>query len=186
MHGGGSRGGPVTSSTRTTSRHSSLQRQAPRHVPIPNRMQLVRISALYLEQWLLSSTIFHYLSLPGACPHWKERALSRTIPWKERASSRSRKHVFHPDEFLRSRVTGQSTSGSACMRLPFPSPTYAHTHTWTKPAVSIDDFTVAALYFSFTTTSCIHCGVHFKILIVFAHCHFIYEVCQYLVNDYSA
>ena len=41
--------GPVASFTQTTSRHSSLQRQAPRHAPIPNRMQLVRISALYLE-----------------------------------------------------------------------------------------------------------------------------------------
>ena len=38
------------------------------------------------------------------------------------------KHVFHPDEFLRSRVTGQSTSGSARMRLPFPFPSRMHTH----------------------------------------------------------
>ena len=29
----------------------------------------------------------------------KKRASSRTICWKERASSRSRKHAFHPDEF---------------------------------------------------------------------------------------
>ena len=43
--GGGSRGGPVASFTRTISSHSSLQR----HAPIPNRMQLVRISVLYLE-----------------------------------------------------------------------------------------------------------------------------------------
>ena len=40
---GGSRGGPVASFTRTTSNHSSLQRNAPRHAPIPNRMQLVWI-----------------------------------------------------------------------------------------------------------------------------------------------
>ena len=73
----------------------------------------------------LSSTI--YLPLPGAYPRWNERASSRTIRWKERASSQSRKHVFHPDEFLRSRVTGQSTSGSACMRLPFLSCMHAHT-----------------------------------------------------------
>ena len=69
----------------------------------------------------------------------KKRALSRTIRWKERATSRSRKHVFHPDEFLRSRVTGQSTSRSACMRLSFLSPTYVHTHTHTHthtPTVS--------------------------------------------------
>ena len=95
--------------------------------------------------WLLL-TIFHYLSLPvldylpGACPRWKERASSCTIRCKERASSRSRKHMFHPDEFLRSRVTGQSTSRSACMRLPFPSPTYVQyvcTHARTQPTVSI-------------------------------------------------
>ena len=47
--GGGSRGGPVANFTRTTSNRSSLQRHALRHAPIPNRMQLVRISALYLE-----------------------------------------------------------------------------------------------------------------------------------------
>ena len=78
--------------------------------------------SLLVTAW--SSTI--YLSLPGACPRWKERA-----------SSRSRKHMFHPDEFLRSQVTGQR---STCMRLPFPSQMYAHTHTHTQTqlTVSID------------------------------------------------
>ena len=61
----------------------------------------------------LSSTI--YLSLPGACPHWKEGASSRTISWKERASSRSRKHVSprrtftgHRSKYIRERAHAAS------------------------------------------------------------------------------
>ena len=53
--GGGSRGGPVASFTRTTSSHSSLQR----HVPIPNRMQLVRIRALYLTLGAITPRVMH-------------------------------------------------------------------------------------------------------------------------------
>ena len=131
--------------TRTTSSHSSLQHHAPRHAPIPNRMQLVWISALYLEYGYchrlffttchcLSSTI--YLSLPGTYPHWKERTSSRTIRWKERASSRSRKRVSHRriftfmghrSKYIRERVHAASVSV-----------TYVRTHTRTQPTVSID------------------------------------------------
>ena len=147
--GGGSRGGPVTSFTRTTSRHSSLQRQAPctypqSHAVGTDQCAIFRIVATVIDYFSLLVTAYHRLftyHCLGACPRWKERASSRTIRWKERASSRSRKHVFHPDEFLRAQVTGQSTSGSACIRLLFPSPTYvrtyAHTHTRTQPIVSI-------------------------------------------------
>ena len=103
------------------------------------------LSALYLEYWLLSSTYNLYALLVTvchrlfACHRWKERASFRTIRWKEQASSRSRRHVFHPNECLCSRVTGQSASGSARMRLLFSvsSHTYVRTHTWTQPTVSI-------------------------------------------------
>ena len=39
--GGGRRGGPVGSFARTPLSHSSLQRHAPRHAPVPKSMQLV-------------------------------------------------------------------------------------------------------------------------------------------------
>ena len=39
--GGGSRGGPVGSFARMSLSHSSLQRHAPRHAPVPKSMQLV-------------------------------------------------------------------------------------------------------------------------------------------------
>ena len=39
--GGGRRGGPVGSFVRTSLSHSSLQRHAPRHAPVPKSMQLV-------------------------------------------------------------------------------------------------------------------------------------------------
>ena len=81
----------------------------------------------------LSSTTCISLSLPVIAGK-NEHRLVATIRWKEQASSRSRRHVFRPDEFLRSRVTGQSTSGSTPMRLPFPSRTYV----LTQPTVSID------------------------------------------------
>ena len=37
--------------------------------------------------------------------------------------------MFYPDEFLCSRVKGQSTSGSVRMQVPFPSRLHAHTDT---------------------------------------------------------
>ena len=54
---------------------------------------------------------------------------------------------FHPDEVLHSRVTGQSTSGSARMWLPFPfaSPTYVRTHTDTT---NCNNYYFAAVEFS--------------------------------------
>ena len=101
---------------------------------------IFRIVATVMDYFSLLVTACHRVSLPGICPRWKERASSHTIRWKERASSQSRKHVFHPDEFLRSRVTGQSTSGSTRMQLPFPFPshTYVCTHTRTQPTINID------------------------------------------------
>ena len=100
-------------------------------------MPTAGLSVLYLEYWLLSSTIFHYLSLPvidylliTACHRWKERASSRTctIRWKERASSRSRRQVFHPDEFVRSWVTGQIHPGACACGFRFRHEhTYVHT-----------------------------------------------------------
>ena len=99
---------------------------------------LAGLSALYLEYWLQSSPIFniHHLSLPvidyylslPACHRWKERALSRTICWKEQASSRSRRHVFHPDEFFT--FTGHR-SKYIRERAHAVSVTYAHTYTHT-------------------------------------------------------
>ena len=62
VHGGGSRGGPVASFTRTTSRHSSLQRQAPcaypqSHAVGMDQCAIFRIVAIVIDY-------FHYLSLP--------------------------------------------------------------------------------------------------------------------------
>ena len=99
----------------------------------------------------LSSTI--YLSLPCACPRWKEWASSRTIRWKERASSWSRKHVFHPDEFLRSRVVGQSTSACGFRFCHQRTHTHTHTHTQTQPIVSIWWYYMILLFTSVARTT---------------------------------
>ena len=150
MHGGGSRGGPVASFTWTTLRHSSLQRQAPRHAPIPNRISwyrsvhYIRIVATVIDYFLLLATachrIFTYHCLTPVLAGKNEHRLALF-------AGKSEHHLdpvntcFTPTN-LRSRVTGQSTSGSARMWLPFPSRTHTHTHTHThtrtKPTVSID------------------------------------------------
>ena len=129
VHGGGSRGGPVASFTRTTSRHSSLQRQAPcaypqSHAVGTDQCAIFRIVATVIDYFSLLVTACHRL-FTYHCPRWKERASSRTIRWKERASSQSRKHVFHPDEFTfmghRSKFIWERAHAA--------SVTYAHTHT---------------------------------------------------------
>ena len=75
--GGGSRGGPVASFTRTTLNHSSLQRHAPRHGPIPGPQshavgtdqcaifRIVAISTIFSTCHCLSSiiTAWHLSSL---------------------------------------------------------------------------------------------------------------------------
>ena len=61
--GGGSRGGPVGSFAWTSLSHSSLQRHAPRHAPVPKSMQLVHsilsISIKKTDYQRLSSTFIH-------------------------------------------------------------------------------------------------------------------------------
>ena len=66
VHGGGSRGGPVTSFTRTTSRHSSLQRQAPcaypqSHAVGMDQCAIFRIVATVIDYFLLLVTACHRL-----------------------------------------------------------------------------------------------------------------------------
>ena len=144
-----------------------------KYLPTSKRRTMAGLSALYLEYCLLSSTIFHYLSLPVIEYHCLSSLERMNISYYslervsivsyyllerasivlyyslervsivsyyslERASivsyySLERASIIsislHPYEFLRSRVTGQSTSGSACMRLPFPSRTYVRTDT---------------------------------------------------------
>ena len=59
-----------------------------------------------------------------------------TIRWKERASSQSRKHVFHPDEFLRfTGPQGKVHPGARACGFRYIR---THTHTRTQPTVSID------------------------------------------------
>ena len=159
MHGGGSRGGLVASFTRTTSRHSSLQRHTPcaypqSHAVGTDQCAIFRIVATVIDYFSLLVTACHrlffttchclsstiYLSLPGACPRWKERASSRIIRWilKERASSRSRKHVFHPNEFYVHGSQVKVHPGARACGFRFRHQrTYAHTHTRTQPIVSI-------------------------------------------------
>ena len=55
VYGGGIRGGPVAIFAQTTSSHSWLQHHAPRHAPVPNRMQLVRNH--YFYQLIVKQTI---------------------------------------------------------------------------------------------------------------------------------
>ena len=106
--------------------HSWLQDTSLSLVYYKQAQPMAGLSVQYLEYWLRSLTIFHYLSLHVInyllITAWRLSSLERlvaTIRWKEQASSRSRRHVFHPNKFLCSRVTGQSTSGSAHMWLPF-------------------------------------------------------------------
>ena len=64
MHGGGSRGGPVASFTRTTSRHSSLQRQAlvMRLSPVgTDQCAIFRIVATVIDYFSLLVTACHRL-----------------------------------------------------------------------------------------------------------------------------
>ena len=66
MHGGGSRGGPVASFTRTTSRHSSLQRQAPcaypqSHAVGSDQCAIFRIVATIIDYFSLLVTACHRL-----------------------------------------------------------------------------------------------------------------------------
>ena len=64
VHGGGSRGGPVASFTRTTSRHSLLQRQAPcvypqSHAVGTDRCAIFRIVATVIDYFSLLVTACH-------------------------------------------------------------------------------------------------------------------------------
>ena len=66
MHGGGSRGGPVASFTRTTSRHFSLQRQAPcaypqSHAIGTDQCAIFRIVATVIDYFSLVVTASHRL-----------------------------------------------------------------------------------------------------------------------------
>ena len=66
MHGGGSRGGSVASFTRTTSRHSSLQRQAPcaypqSHAVGTDQCAIFRIVATVIDYFSLLVTACHQL-----------------------------------------------------------------------------------------------------------------------------
>ena len=66
VHGGGSLGGPVTSFTRTTSRHSSLQRQAPcaypqSHAVGTDQCAILRIVATVIDYFSLLVTACHRL-----------------------------------------------------------------------------------------------------------------------------
>ena len=145
MHGGGSLGGPVASFTRTTSRHSSLQRQAPcaypqSHAVGTDQCAIFRIVATVIDYFSLLVTACHQL--------FTYHCLAPVLAGKNEHhlvlfAGKSEHHLDPINtRFTPTTVTGQSTSGSARMRLPFPSPTYvrtyAHTHTRTQPTVSID------------------------------------------------
>ena len=96
-----------------TSKHS--RRQASCENWLPDCFTCHRLFTYHSLSSLERTSIISYYSL--------ERASIISID--------DRVHVFQPDGFLRSWVTVQSTSGSACMRLPFPSQTYVCTHTHT-------------------------------------------------------
>ena len=107
--GGGSRGpgGPVGSFARTSLSHSSLQRHAPRHAPVPKSMYLV-----FRKQTISACHRQLYTPLITASHRWK--VLEHYLPvMAGYGRIRPEGTCVHPDEFLRSRVTGQSTSGSA-------------------------------------------------------------------------
>ena len=150
--GGGSQGGPVASFTRTTSNHSSLQRHAPRHGPIPGP-QSHAVGTDQCTIFRIVATVIDYFSLSllvTACHRlFTYHCLAPVLAGKNEHrhvlfAGKSEHHLdlvntcFTPTNFY-ARVTGQSTSGSARMRLPFPSRTNERTHERTQPIVSIDN-----------------------------------------------
>ena len=133
---GGSRGGPVGSFARTSLSHSSLQRHAPRRV-----MRLSPKACSWSIPYSRAQLEFRKQTI-SAC-HRQLYTLQIT------ASHRWKVLKHNPDEFLRSRVTGQSTSGSASV-FGFvthgQSFRFRHTRSKfsvsspTKPIVSIDTY----------------------------------------------
>ena len=127
MVGGGRRGGPVGSFTRTSLSHSSLQCHAPRHAPVPKSMYLV-----FRKQTISACHRQLYTPLIIASHRWK--VLEHCHDWIHHEGT-----CVHPDEFLRSRVTGQSTSGSASVfGFVTDGQSLRFRHQRTKPIVSID------------------------------------------------
>ena len=146
MHGGGSRGGPVASFTRTTSRHSSLQRQAPCAYPQSyavgtDQCAIFGIVATVIDCFSLLVTTYHRLFFTTC--HYLSSTVTyhclAPVPAEHRLvlfAGKSEHHLdlvntyFTPTNFY---VHGPQVKvhPGARMRLPFPFPsrTYAHTHT---------------------------------------------------------
>ena len=122
---------------RTTSRHSSLQRQAPcaypqSHAVGTDQCAIFRIVATVIDYFSLLVTACHrLLTYHCLAPVLAGKNEHRLVLF----AGKSEHHLdlvntcFTPTNFVRSRVTGQSTSGSARMRLPFPLHTHTHTDT---------------------------------------------------------
>ena len=148
MHGGGSLGGPVASFTQTTSRHSSLQRQAPcaypqSHAVGTDQCAIFRIVATVIDYFSLLVTACHQLfTYHCLAPVLAGKNEHRLVLFAGKssiisASSRSRKHAFHPDDVHGSQVKVHPGARACGFRFRHQR-TYVRTHTRTQPTVSID------------------------------------------------
>ena len=149
MHGGGSLGGPVASFTRTTSRHSSLQRQAPcaypqSHAVGTDQCAIFRIVATVIDYFSLLVTACHQLFtyhclapvLAGKNEHRLVLFAGKSEHHLDLVNTRFTPTTFtgHRSKYVRERAHAASVSVTN-VRM------YAHTHTdttnckyrWYKP-----------------------------------------------------
>ena len=136
VHGGGSLGGPVASFTRTTSRHSSLQRQAPcaypqSHAVGTDQCAIFRIVATVIDYFSLLVTACHQLFtyhclapvLAGKNEHRLVLFARKSEHHLDPVNTRFTPTTFtgHRSKYIRERAHAASVSVTNVR-------TYAHTH----------------------------------------------------------
>ena len=135
MVGGGRRGGPVGSFARTSLSHSSLQRHAPRHVPVPKSMQLVHS----LRKQTISAC--HRQLLITASHRWK--VLDHYLPVMAGFVLRARfTFAGHRSKYIRERLRFQfrHTRSKFSVSSPTDKPNRKYRWSCTLRPVDVGDF----------------------------------------------